>query len=254
MKQSCLTSAGTVGTHTDPLGASRAPLDAQPAQLSANAAAFAPAPPIRLVVMVAPPGVPVRAHTTPVTVHVALSALAEAVESNAFVAAPDPSLATMQAVAVVVALDPVPVRAHVHPFGASPASQGAQAVQMVPDAAVAAPEPASAVVVVIPLSQVQVSAHSAPVSLHIAVQGALAAEVPSNPSVTTPAPLSAAVEAVVVVVSAVEVPVATHIVPTRASPLLEDAQPVQVSADVAGPAPEPPTRCVAMVALEQGLV
>ena len=50
------------------------------------------------------------------------------------------------------------------------------------------------------------------------------------------------------------VAVATHLVPTGASPLLQGAQPVQVSADAAGPAPEPATRSVVMVALEQGPV
>lgn len=93
--------------------------------------------------MVVLPLAPICSHTPPVTVDITLVYTeAVAVETDAFVATPDPTGTTMQTVTVVVALDQVPVASNLDPFCTSPTSQSAQAVQMVANSTVATPEPA----------------------------------------------------------------------------------------------------------------
>ena len=181
-----------------------------------------PEPAASPVVVVLPPQVPVGANTTPMAIVVALQgAQAVAMHSNAPEAAPDPALAAVQFVAEMVTANEFPVSADPHPPDTSPAFMDAETIQVVIDPAVFAPEPFVWPVVVVPPPHMPVRAHLTPAALHVAVQGAAAVAVHADALVSTPAPLLAPVMPVVVVITAIQMPVLADHDPPTTIPALE---------------------------------
>jgi len=89
-------------------------------------------------------------------------------------------------------------------------------------------------------------------ALVITVQCAQTVEVNANTAETTPPPSMFAVKVVVVIVSANEVPVCTHLNPASSSPALVDTQAIPVSPHLAvTTAPEPSWALVVVVATVQ---
>jgi hypothetical protein len=88
-------------------------------------------------------------------------------------------------------------------------------------------------------------------ALVVSVQGAQTIEVYANAPEPAPSPTMATVKMVIVVVAAPQVPVATHIDPAGTSEAPEDAKAVQMTANAASSAPEPPWSLVIMVATPQ---
>ena len=175
--------------------------------------------------MVASPKVPVRAHLAPVTVVIALQrSQTILVVANTPVSAPDPALAAMQAVTVVISLPQIPISTHANPARAGPAFEDAQAVEVVADTAPSPPEPAKRLVVMVAFPQMPVRTYLAPAALVVAVADAKAVEVHVKVPVASPAPPRLAVELVVVVVASNEVPIAAHVVPARTVPAAQGAQ------------------------------
>jgi len=94
-----------------------------------------------------------------------------------------------------------------------------------------------------------IRANPSPVALIITVQGAQAVEVDTNTAVSTPLPSVPAMQVVVVVVTAIQMPVASHIAPMCACPALVHPETVSMSANLAVVVgPEPARTLVVMVA------
>ena len=153
-------------------------------------------------------------------------------------ATPSPPVPAMQVVIVVVASVQVPVGPHSSPVRSSEALVHSKAVSVASDLAVmVCPEPPRALVVMVAPVQVPIRAHPAPMALVIAVQRAQAVEMHANPTIAAPGPAMPSVQAVIVVIPSVQMPVAAHVVPPTSIPTLEDALSVEVppNASVAAP-------------------
>jgi len=137
-----------------------------------------------------------------------------AVHTNAPEPSPAPLSPAVKTVIVFVAMDQVPVRANCMPSGTIPAAVDAQTVQVATDPSVTSPEPSVWHVVVVSLPEVPVRTDPAPVALIIAVKRPVSVEVVSNASESAPTPLCAAVMRVIVVIPAIQMPVASHNMPT----------------------------------------
>jgi len=171
--------------------------------------------------------------------------------ANAPEPAPPPLVATVQMVVVVVAAVQVPVSSNSHPFRTCPTPQDAQAVLVPTNATVLAPEPSRALVVPVATPQMPIRAHVAPMPLVVSIQGAQTIEVDSNASVSSPSPRSTAVHAVVIVIASPQMPISSHLVPSRSSPPLQDAQAIEVTSNAPPSAPEPTRPLVIMVSAVQ---
>jgi hypothetical protein len=130
----------------------------------------------------------------------------------------------MQMMVVVVFAPQVPIAADLMPTGTIPTPVDAQSVTMTADfAVVVAPEPARSFVVVITSPQVPVGANTTPVTLMVAIQGSQTVQVNSNAPIAAPSPSVPTMEMVVVIISAVEMPITPHLVPPSTIPAPEDA-------------------------------
>jgi hypothetical protein len=183
---------------------------------------------------------PVRAHAAPVALVIAIQgAQAVEVHTDAPVPSPSPLSAAMHAVVVVIATPQVPVAANLHPARTGPAPQDAQAVQVTANASPSSPEPARASVVVVAPPQVPIRAHATPMALAVAIQGAQPVQVHTDAPEPAPSPSVAPVQVMVVIVAAVQVPVAPDLHPTGTGPTPQDAQAVQVHANAPESSPSP---------------
>jgi len=203
---------------------------AQAVQMSTNSTGPTPEPSGWAVELVLPPHVPVRSNAAPMPVVVLLqNAQAILMVSNALVGgSPNPAGPSMKAMAVVVPLPQSPIAASQDPAGTGPPEQFTGTVQMVPNAAVAAPAPHRPLIVMVFPPQMPVGSDSAPMSLVVAVQSSQPISMQTDPPEATPDPLGASVQAMTVMVSPDQVPVATNCFPTGASPTSQDPQAVEV--------------------------
>lgn len=135
-----------------------------------NAAMTPVKPTIGSVVVVTLPQLPVRSHVAPVSIVVAVqSSVAIQVDTNASVATPSPLSSSMKTVAIMILADEVPVRPDLDPACSIPLLVGSQAVQMVSNTAVAAPNPPWAFVEMVFAPEVIIRAHLLPMALAIAL-------------------------------------------------------------------------------------
>jgi len=84
-----------------------------------------------------------------------------------------------------------------------------------------------------------VGTHSAPVSLIVPIQNTQTVEMMADSAILSPSPLRATMEAVVIMVSSPQVPVASDIVTASPVPSAEGSQSVKMSANSTELAPEP---------------
>jgi hypothetical protein len=145
------------------------------------------------------------------------------VMSDAAVAAPNPTSPSMQTVTEMVAPNQMPVPTDHTPMSTIPALQNAQAVQMVPDASFPTPEPPVGSVVMILSPKSPVSTNISPMAIVVPLQNAPAVLVCSDPTIPTPNPAGAPMRSMTVVIAAPQVPVASHLAPSRTSPPEQDA-------------------------------
>jgi len=241
-----------ISSHLVPSGTIKPLVDSQAVEMTANAPVSAPKPSWAPVVMVASPEVPVRTDPTPVTLIITIqSPQTIAVHANSAVATPDPAVLSMEVMIVVIASPEMPVLSHGVPSCSSPALVDAPAVEVARNTPVTTPDPARSFVVVIPTPEMPVRPNSPPMALVVAIQGAIAITVHPNPPVTTPHPLVSTMEMVVVMIFAVEVPIAADVVPASSVPAAQDSQTVQMTRNAAVPAPEPTRSTEIPVALPQ---
>jgi len=101
-----------------------------------------PEPAASFVVMVLPPQMPISSDLAPVAIVVSLKGTqAVAMHSDAPEAAPDPTFAAVQSVAIVVATNKFPVCSDPDPARTSPAFVDTETIQVIIDPSVLAPEP-----------------------------------------------------------------------------------------------------------------
>jgi len=111
------------------------------------------------------------------------------------------------------------------------------------------PEPSRALVVMIPTPQMPVGTNTTPMSLVISVQCAQTVSVHTNAPVSSPHPLVAAVEMVVVIITPVQMPVASHIVPMASRPPPVHAQSVPMPTNLPVAVSPEPTRPAVVVVM-----
>ena len=110
----------------------------------------------------------------------------------------------------MIATDQVPVGTKLDPFGANPLSVDPAAADVKTNAPVTSPGPASTLAVAVALSEVPICTRALPTAMAIAVQHSVLVTMMSNALVAVgSAPLCAAVQAVIVPVAAIQVPVIT---------------------------------------------
>jgi hypothetical protein len=103
---------------------------------------------------------------------------------------------------------------------------------------------------VVALPQLPNTSDTTPFALVIAEEVSAAIAVHADTTVVVgPTPLRATVQAVIIVVFPVQLPVFADNLPASTSPLLEDAKPVKMTADASGVAPEPARSFVVVVVL-----
>jgi len=208
--------------------------------MSADATVSSPEPAVCPIVVVAPPQMPVGPHTAPMPLIVAVEGpVAVQVDSDAPVTTPRPSSSTMKPMVVTVALVQMPVSTHAYPLCSSPALVNAQAIQMTPNPSELTPEPPRPFVIMITTPQMPVGSHIPPMTLMITVELPSAVQVHTNASIPAPTPLGATMEAVVVMIAAVQLPESSNDHPLCTSPSPLDAHAVQVASDSAISAPRP---------------
>lgn len=116
-----------------------------------------PEPTTWSIILVATPKMPIRFHIAPTSVVVPLeNSQSVLVMANATESSPDPARAPMQAVPVMVTSHQMPVSANVHPARAIPSAQNPQAVQVIANPSIPAPEPTSSLIVMVTTPQVPV--------------------------------------------------------------------------------------------------
>jgi len=125
--------------------------------MTPNATVAAPEPARSPVVVVATPQVPVRSHTTPMTLVISVqSSQPVQMDTNASITSPCPAVSSMQVMIVVIPAPQMPVCTHTMPPGTIKPFQDAQAVQMSANASRTTPEPPWSLVVVIAPPQVPI--------------------------------------------------------------------------------------------------
>jgi hypothetical protein len=217
-------------------------------QMVPNPAESSPSPHGPFVVMVPTVKVPVGAHPAPTALMVTVQGPQPIpVYANAPEPAPDPLVATVKTVVVCVASHQVPIASDHHPLVAGPALVNAQAVQVPTNSAVPAPEPSAWAIVVVFLPHVPIGANAFPAPLVVAPQMTPTIKVVPNATVAAPRPTGPSMEAMVVVVAPVEMPVAPNLDPSRSSPALVRSVSVEVTPDTSVLAPEPAGSLVVVI-------
>lgn len=235
-----------------PLCSSPVVVDTSAVQMISDTAVTTPSPSATSIVMVATPQMPVGTHTAPATLIIPVQrAQSVTVHTYATEPAPPPLRAAMEPMVVVVLAPQMPVASHTNPTPTGPSTQCAQPVQVTADSAVSSPEPLGSPVIMISSVQTPVSSNLPPMSLVISVQYPPTVQVNTNASIATPAPSGTSVVAMVIMISAIQMPIGTHTVPSRTSPSLQDAQTVQMTANAARSAPDPTRSLVVVVASVQ---
>jgi len=112
----------------------------------------------------------------------------------------------MAMVVTVLAVE-VPVFSNRDPTTTIPPAEDPLAVEVTSDALGFAPEPTASLVVMVTLPHVPVRPHASPFALAVAPEGTLTVQMDADSLVTTPDPLCFAMEAVIVLVLAVQVPI-----------------------------------------------
>jgi hypothetical protein len=214
-----------IRSHPMPSGTIPALQHTQPILVPAHTTIMVrPEPTTRSIILVATVQVPIRFDIAPFSIVVPLeNSQSVLVMANATESAPDPASAPVQAVSVMVATHQMPVSAHLHPAGASPAAQDPQAVQVIANSSVPTPEPTSRLVVMVASPQVPVRAHATPMALIVAIECAQAVQVHANSPESAPSPLCSSMQTVVIMVATPQVPIGAHLYPFGSSPTLQDA-------------------------------
>jgi len=228
-------------------------VQALPIEVPPNSLVFArPEVPVSTVIMIATEKIPECTDTAPMAVVIRLQdAQTITVKTHAPVRTPDPTLSTMEFVAVMVATNQVPIMTHHNPLHTCPTLEKPVTIQMIANALVPSPGPSTRFVIMVFLPQVPVCTDTLPMTLMVAIQGAQSVSMDSNTSESTPTPTSLPVEAVIKVILLPQMPVASNSDPTGTSPTHVSSQAVQVTANTTGLAPQPTRAFVVVVLLPQ---
>lgn len=192
----------------DPATASPTLQDALAVLMVTHPPESTPVPARTLVVVVSPPQMPVRADTTPPALDIApQDAHAITMHTDALEASPSPLTTAMVRMIVFVLSVEVPVLANRDPATSIPSAENALPVLMSANAAETTPEPTTWLGIVVAFPQVPVCSHAAPMALTVAPECTSAIEMDTNAPVASPTPSGLAVVNMVVVVSAIQMPV-----------------------------------------------
>jgi hypothetical protein len=116
-----------------------------------------PEPAWSLVVVISPPQMPVRTHTTPTSLVIAVQrAQSVTMNANAPEPSPTPLCSAMMFVIVMVATVQMPVSTDNHPFCTCPTLEDAHAVEVSTNAAETTPEPSIGSVILVATVEVPI--------------------------------------------------------------------------------------------------
>jgi len=146
--------------------------------------------------------------------------------ANAAISTPNPASAAMQFVAVMISAPQMPVTSNSVPPCPSPSVKDTQSVQMIANPFVFSPTPLRPSVIVVASPQVPVRPDTAPMTLIIPLQSSETVPVDTDSSESPPHPAMTSMQVMIIVVFPVQVPVAAHMHPARASPSTLYAQSV----------------------------
>jgi hypothetical protein len=189
-------------------------------------------------ILVATGQVPVCADKLPPAVEVTLvqRAVTELMSANALVSSPPPLGLSSEAVPVMVAAVQVPLATNVNPVGTSPALQAAVAVLVSTLSFQTAPEITRLAVVCVATVQPPFSTNAAPTTLVVAVEGLISISMHTNALVGIgPSPLEAPMQVVIVGVAAEQCPPPSDVVITVATPSVQQALSVEMTANALSP-------------------
>jgi len=214
-----------------------------PVQMSANALVSASRHPFcatgkTVGILVVIGFLPVCADKLPLAIEVTFvqRAVTETMSANALVSSPPPLGLSSEAVRIRVAFVQVPLATNGHPVGTSPALEATVAVLVTALSSQLSPEITGLAVICVATVQPPFTANAAPSALVVLVEGLISISMHTDALVGVgPSPLEAPMQAVIVGIAAKQCPPPSDVVIAVATPSVQHALPVEMTANALSP-------------------